>query len=588
VSKNILETAIDLHRELSQRGLELNPRIGRDKNLFKQLATDLKLPEKGFSKALEKSEMTAEKYLASFIKLAQPFARMFKEIWTYLSKNAAPKADENILIRFGFSEKDSDINWNDFRIIVESANKILQLGFSFELPIKKFFELERILSKDLNRQNAKYLGYKKGSSMKLPEVKSNVDEEWIEEVKNSIQNSIDLINQSWGLESKVGRELPEFEGLNLFEETSNEINRLNTLANQLTDLVPIWTNIFSNWNYISEIVKKSGKVFFEHEIKANIKKTKRLTLTPIFQALDILDLPFWKYRWHTYEIWSTIKALEALEVYSPKVIVKNGRILLDVTSPALIAILAGKQKVFAQVQAETKLPTRFIFRKAIRPDLRFAFDNPASNENSIAIVEFKQRKKLTPRHTEEVLNAYLKGVNKKGGVIIINYDNIPIVKLPDRCYLFGNVNPSEPNNVSNYQETLRKFFKDNGIRPISEKRYVLLDVSISMEHKYTGKNAQMGLRQILQSADLKIFRFNDGLLPGGDLQEVSKIHISGGTQLGATLEQLFELEEGGIPDRLLIVTDGEHDKPSQQLSRIKNWQECMPEEIISKIQWLLE
>src|SRR4051812_40949512 len=106
--EKIHESAIDLHRELRRRGLELKP-LGRDAQLHNAIASRLRVPKKGFSRALGDFAISAEDYLRALMEVAQPFAQMFNQIWAYLSKHCAPKANESLFIRFGFGEKSDKI-----------------------------------------------------------------------------------------------------------------------------------------------------------------------------------------------------------------------------------------------------------------------------------------------------------------------------------------------------------------------------------------------------------------------------------------------------------------------------------------------
>ncbi|MBW7992681.1 MAG: hypothetical protein FVQ84_22055 [Planctomycetes bacterium] len=48
------------------------------------------------------------------------------------------------------------------------------------------------------------------------------------------------------------------------------------------------------------------------------------------------------------------------------------------------------------------------------------------------------------------------------------------------------------------------------------------------------------------------------------------------------MEQLI-----GLPDRLLVVTDGEYDHPVQKLERILEVRECEPLELSGSMNWLI-
>jgi hypothetical protein len=362
---------------------------------------------------------------------------------------------------------------------------------------------------------------------------------------------------------------------------------LHHLSYTLTELLPIWDEILANWDLIPDSIKQAALQFFSERIEPNLQTTKGPAWRSTMEALDILDMPFWRHRWHTYEVWAAVKALEALDEFHPTPVVIDGHIAIDSTSPALIARFAASQSVFAHVQGETKLPKPLGKRKAIKPDLRFSVDTPATNKGTFAIVEFKQRRLLDSAHVSEVLSAYSLGVGMRGGVVLINYDQTPIVALPPSCVLLGDVHPGRPDKVAEYQSELRNFFASASILPQPGRRFVLLDVSGSMSLEYSGTLAQKGLKRLVALPWVKIYRFNDGLLDGGDLKGGAPMSTGGGTQLGATLRQLFSLQDAGIPERLLVITDGEHDHPDALLKKCGDYRECHPNDLEGYLDWLI-
>ena len=115
---------------------------------------------------------------------------------------------------------------------------------------------------------------------------------------------------------------------------------------------------------------------------------------------------------------------------------------------------------------------------------------------------------------------------------------------------------------------------------------VLLDVSSSMGTAYTNSDVQAALRQVLDREHVKVYRFNNGLVPGGDLTvgDAAHLHTSGGTELGRALTQLVDTV--GTPHSVLVVTDGGHDHPDPDKWDIRSMRECPPRELGQLIQWL--
>ena len=122
-----IEKAGDLYREIKSRGLHLREDNGRDNALLQELAGKIGCPDARLQRFLDASDLSAEAFLRVFLELAAPFARMFKEIWDYLSAEASPKATETISVRFGFqdSKDQCDIDLEQFRRYVETSQRVI-------------------------------------------------------------------------------------------------------------------------------------------------------------------------------------------------------------------------------------------------------------------------------------------------------------------------------------------------------------------------------------------------------------------------------------------------------------------------------
>ena len=581
----VIETAIELHRELRRRGLELNPKHGRDVALQADIATRLGISSNIFTSDLKAAKVSAEFYLRELMTVAQPFAQMFEEIWRYLGRQCAPKAKESLRIRFGFDNDKAEIDWDQFRVMVQSTRRVWKSGPVLLWPSEDLFLLARILTEGIRER--RYPRYRPGEALHLHAVAVVMPADDLgQRIREVLQSLIDEIHALWPKKEGARRELPELRRTDLEEADEEEQGRMRSLAYLLTDLIPSWGDIFEQWSSLPRRVKVEANNYFNSHVLPKLSAGISSGWRTVLEALDILDLPFWRHRWHTYEVWAVVKALEGLEDFRPRPTVKAGRIPLDASEPALVACLSAREPIFAHVQGETLLPKPIGKRRKIKPDLRFSIDDPATNGGTIAIVEFKQRRCLDPEHASEVLTAYSAGVGLGGGVIMINYDAVPSTSIPPRCLLLGHVHPGQPTQVWNYQQSVRDCFKRASLEPVCQNVIVLLDISSSMGTQYNTSEAQRGLRQLLAIAGLRIFRFNNGLVSGGDWKGSQGLVVMGGTELGMALRQLFEDPSVGVPDRMLVVTDGGHDHPHDLLKRIPDYRECEPTDLGETIDWL--
>jgi hypothetical protein len=227
-------------------------------------------------------------------------------------------------------------------------------------------------------------------------------------------------------------------------------------------------------------------------------------------------------------------------------------------------------------------------RKAIKPDLRVCFSDEFVPSETAAVVEFKQRARLDPGDIREIATSYRDGSPRSGGVIIINYDVTGLsIQMPHRCFFLEGVRPGNNARIQEFNDNLLCVLKAAGLVPKLGSVVVLLDVSSSMGRAYESSSVQDALRRLLDIPWIRILRFNNGLRPGGDLDEAAckSIKTSGGTELGRALDDMEQLI--GLPDRLLVVTDGEHDHPVQKLERILEVCECEPIELSGSMDWLI-
>lgn len=588
----VIETAGDLYREMKVRGLHLRHGIGRDDALIKELANKLGFPDTELQKHLDTSALPAEEFLKFFLQAAAPFASMYQEIWDYLGSQHSPNATEMISVRFGFegTNDSCSVNLEQFRRYAETTKLVFRL-FTVQVwnrqALDLLFEIRRkLISYEFIRHSGiTYERYVPGKPYQLPVV--SVSEHPFDLVVKSICEMFQQVINERVTEmdqEKISKYIPEIKEE---QATLNDANSLERIANLLTDLLPTWFYIFEKCGDIPQTSKDDAFDEYERLIKPLLILDRSIKEAKISEALDILDLPFWKHRWHTYEIWATILTIKSLDEYKPSLQVKEGITPIDGYSSAIIAKLKTLDECDASIAIQVETPFESEKRKAIKPDLRVCDGDPHSADNTIAVVEFKQRLKMDSSHLSEMAQSYSLGCPKSGGLLILNYDQTGAsVKLPPSTYFIEGVHPLNPTAIDFFKERLTLVMDKAGLKPVNESVIVLLDVSSSMEQAYESSKAQSALLSIIKLPGVKVLRFNNGLVEGGDLnsETAKSLSITGGTELGRALSDLKALY-GYLPSKLLIVTDGEHDSPDI-LSQIPDVKECMPNKIEDHIVWL--
>ena len=589
-----IETASALYREIKQRGLHLREKDGRDNALLRELTAKLGCPDARLQRFLDASDLSAEAFLRVFLQLAAPFASMFQEIWAYLNRQRAPKATETISVRFGFEDSDDrrSLNLEQFRRCVETAEQVLALATTQLWPLdalRGLFDVGRRLVEEGCEPTRKLYDergrYEPGKPYDLPIVKSSGHpfDEVVKNVRHVFQQIIDGCMSE--RERRDGaRRLPEV------KEDAEQLNEDTSLQRSvvlLTDLLPGWFFILVECSGLGGRAKDAALQEYKKSVQPFLTSGKDVAEVPLLAALDILDLPFWRHRWHTYEVWATVLTLGSLQDYRPALKIEKGYVALDGYAAAVVADLKAREHPSACVAVQVQTPFQQGKRKAIKPDLRVCFDDPSSADNTAGVVEFKQRRRIESKALTEMAVAYSNGCPHSGGVVILNYDRTDTpVPLPPGSYLIEGVHPLNPDAIELFQRRLSQILRTAGLSPMNEETAVLLDVSWSMGDSYQDRDVQSFLRALLDLPWVKILRFNNGLLEGGDLDATTaeSLATSGGTQLGRALSDVESLF--GLPSKLLIVTDGKHDNPRDILSRIPKMRECLPKEIGKNIAWL--
>lgn len=579
-----IETAAALYGEMKNRGLHLRQESGRDNVLLTQLAKRLGCKDLNLQVFLDESDLSAQEFMTQFIDIAQPFALMFSEIWDYLSTYAAYESSESIAIRFGFpnSHDQRIITLEQFRRYLQRIRRIIvSVHLWSDDAIYSLYGLYKILLKNVDR-GCNY-NYEEGKPYTLPQVRSmgHPFDEIALRIQRLFQENID---------SFVEKTQTEIEGLPVRSESEMENKSPSGFpTRRLTaDLLPFWQIVFERYDQISDIIKTEALEYYKKQTVPLLQERKGQGVGMVIEALDVIDLPFWRHRWHTYEIWATVVTLRVLKEYNPIPRVVDGYIPIDGYGPATIADLEVKEYDRACVILQAQTPYIKGKRKAIKPDLRVCFSDILESEETAAIVEFKQQLKLSPKEIREVSSAYLNGSPKSGGVIVLNFDSIPAsIKSTKRVSVIGDVHPCNQEAISKFESCLLLFLDKASLRPSRKKRVVLLDISGSMRGEYHDRDIQDSLRRLLMITKVSVFTFNNGLTSGRKLESSANTNIrtSGGTELGMALDDLEKLH--GLPDRLLVVTDGGYICPKEKLARIPSVKECMPGNIQEYLKWLL-
>ena len=573
----IIETGAALYDAMKARGLHLRREYGRDNALLTQLCAALGCTG-GLAKHLAQSEIDSETFLRAFLDVAAPFAQMFHEIWDYLATHLAPGAKQTLRIRFGFDTEGLDVDLEQFRLWAETARQVFRARRIDLWPNEALHKLHYMFRSRGDRDAARWPPYHPFADYALPDLEVALDP--LDAVMGRIHRAFgSIVADASALDEDTRRRIGGAKpGVDPVDAA------IGAGSFSLTDLIPAWGFLFDHHRRLSTEERADALAFFESEVAPLIEAAERAQWGPAIAPLDLLEMPFWRYRWHTYEIWATVESLRGLEAYRPQLQVVDGRTGFDSTSPMMIAALDAIDAPDAGVWVQLETPFRRGRRRAIRPDLSICYDADGVAESRAVVVEFKQRLSDRDGHFDEVGTSYSLGAPRAGGVLLVNYDTpalTPVVP-PNVRYREG-LRPGAPAVRAAVRDDLAWAMDAAGLRPHAHLAVALLDVSGSMRAAYERQDIEVLSRQLGRIPWLVVERFADGLVPEENRGQRTG---SRGTDLETALGDLFA--KRGRPDILLVVSDGQYRRDAASLSQIPHHRRVEVDDLADGIAWVLQ
>lgn len=585
-SNEVFDSAYELYQEIrDNRGLHLRGGEGRDDVLYQELQGLVGCNDENIADFLRKENKSADWLLRQFLQLAAPFARMFTEIWDFLSSEKAPRVKEDLRVRFGYDGNDiTEVDMEQFREWAETARKIYVANIACwsDEAVNELFELKN--SVDLENQHGSK--YRPGEPYKLPFIKTSYGddfEDYVRRIRNLFQQIIDeLADKDDSYNSAFGVEDSEMPVVNL------------------TELLPSWEPIFKSHQMVSEEDRHQAERYFREHIEPKLEMQSIVVSLNFQSPLDILRLPFWEHRWHTYEIWMTVQTLKALNNYDPQVRINDGRIPIDGGDEAVVADLERIRKCDACVVSELRTPYTTEEREAIRPDLNICRTQEPEEEDQaisteqldkesrIVVIEYKQRERLKPSHAKETAELYLNGSPEAVGLVMVNYDESTDVDFPDKAKLIGNVRPGS-RKVREYRKAIQGYIKEVELFETLQQWTVLVDVSGSMGDVYLEPNVKNELLKLLdlEESRIKMYKFDSGLTRNPQVSESdikSGLQTRNGTDIEDAVNELFMRNVN--PENLLVVTDMDYSSIGSLPKELENIEVCSPHNLLSRLEMI--
>ena len=434
ISKAPFERAIEIHRAIwTKRHLDNGQSFissARDLPLLKQIAHRLNMSDLAFIRHLNANNVTAQEYLTILLGVLEPLSQMYVQIWEYCKSTLSRTTKDGMAVAWDFKigSKTIPVDFEAFR-----RYQLLKAG----LPKKDLFnklcnEFAEACKSEPRLSKA---------SFKLPPKPHHAS--------------------SLGVASQLQEWCVKLEELGLRNQGYYGIADAVSALERIAPNPVFWTT--HAFKHLKPLVTECANQLHPE---------------------DIIDLPFWKYRWHVYELWCLAVSLKLFHQRGFNLVQSvNGVALLQLNRGVLIAQRTetpqGKiyyQPTYQNYQSET-----------VHPDIVITQGNTTveniDSDSVLAIVECKQHampKKnglqvIKKRDFDNVAKKYEQSVAKQNGkLVIVNYDTLDFER--NYCLLDG----FYPSNESGLECELKNILNYFSPTAVQRSTVLVIDASASM------------------------------------------------------------------------------------------------------------
>lgn len=560
-SELVFDDALELYREFRgesrRKGLDLKEKdgdseYGRDYDFYDELHDQLGCGDQSIAEYLKNNDVSAGRFFRNFLEVIAPFAEMYADIWRFLAAAESTNMTEDVRIRFGDDDDDfTDIDLDEFRKQVRTAHQIsrqVTVSYWSDKAIYELFEL----AKRVNPDSSIDTGYSRGEPYQLPHIESSGNDEFeriLERIRDLFQGEID--------EKADDVPQPGIDDTDYYNTSSPQIN--------LSDLLPAWEPIFHTYGQVGQSGREEFVEYFKQHIQPELTTEEMIESVTVEWLIDILQMPFWEYRWHTYEIWMNVQTIKALEEYRPKLLIEDGRIPIDGGDQSVTAKLEAVREPEAYVVSELETDFRGDDKERIRPDMSICKLERGDGDSGtvtadtfdrnsrVLVSEYKQHRKLSKSHAEDRAKWYTEGAPESVGFVLTNYDDSVDVDFPDDGTLLGNVRPNTE-NIETYRNVIAKKLGEVDYFETARDWTLLLDVSNSMSGVYDIKEVWEPLADLAGIFDTYSFT-NELTSPASvspkDIRD--GLETTNGTDVERSVRELRANHE--TENNLLLLTD---------------------------------
>jgi hypothetical protein len=464
MQNSTLDSALDVWNFLcNSAGLEPN---GRDEAIISELRRCLQLGPQSIESELESNSVTAEEFVIGFLSSVSPFAIMMVEILRMFEHAGAQTSDENIQIAFNFAEYESslEIDLNAFR-----AASQLWSGALRDLRVRQW-EIDSLWRLNGCVRGANSL---QGSASDDPvlrrwlssfEIRGSLPPLWLPPPQSQNQKLASVIAAVWsvwtGFLESCHRHASSHDELmakrqsqlNSTQSHEEEPWPLQLLVQVESDFwaVSMATDLYRAVSSANTPLSQDKLADRLTEIIEAQSVRNQSTVERIQILLDILSLPYWRFRYEMYSIWIGAVLVDALEAGAPRLHVVDKKILFSFTGTHLATIrnTYPELHLWAEHRWRHHAPRGKGRKGGIQPDFSLIAAPLSQKDPVVLAVECKHYAKSAKRNFSEAVMDYASGL-PTAQIALANYgpissnvlDRVQPPANRSRIHLFGELRP---------------------------------------------------------------------------------------------------------------------------------------------------
>lgn len=417
-----------------------------DLELKNTVAKELSLNPDFIEDGLQKSNISVEKLLVTFLEALKPFSQMMNDLLrTYEIAGARSNAN-NIEIAFDFDGVPKNCHLDSFRKSVLDLQERLETRTELLDPWKLLNYLSFFNNRFKTDYSENWIGHTKDYPEEimlwlneydrdiLPEHLPNFPKTENRELDSSLRQILDLA------ESSLQRYYKEYNSsLGHRKSLSEAIQKYGTKFWRaetdfwLGKFVEVYFNIVQYLKSLNNT--PNGFAEYIDKIFENPNVVRVVTIPELYRTIiEILDMPFWKQRYEMYSAWVFTCIAESISDLGIIYNVEDGVLQFKFSGALLAAICLPDMEI--EVWAEKRFPAVNLEGEGrtnnIQPDYSI-IKKTNGKEEVCMLIECKQYKRSSIRNFANAVNDYA-NTKKEAKVLLANYG--PISKnLSTRLYL---------------------------------------------------------------------------------------------------------------------------------------------------------